>query len=211
MSFTRIRYDEGNYSRDINQSTTPGNYGLNLPRNSCRDCFAPNLPNASYGGSLFENLVDVDSELMGLPYKQTKCPSQKFKTQKANEKFANSKKTHYEDCPIFTGENTRLSNPTKTLRSTGWNRWEWLCQNPQDEAIEPFTRVINTQLIAKDNHRPCIPQQIDPTPSMPRDPGFNNPELVMWNEQGITYPVNGKRFDEIRSEGYIGGKNCGHV
>ena len=54
---------------------------------------------------------------------------------------------------------THYYNPPCTLRGTGWNRWEWLCQNPQNRAIVPFNRGlfigVNTNLMARDNHRPC--------------------------------------------------------
>ena len=53
-------------------------------------------------------------------------------------------------------EDTRLSNPPCTLRGTGWNRWEWLCQDPQEE-LRPFDFNISNRIAAKDAHRPCIP------------------------------------------------------
>lgn len=64
-------------------------------------------------------------------------------------------------------ESTRLSNPPCTLRGTGWNRWEWLCKNPQDRVEVPFDHMIDSVLMAKDNHRPLIPRPLDQTLALP--------------------------------------------
>ena len=74
---------------------------------------------------------------------------------------------HGDDC-YFTVEDTRLSNPACNLRGTGWNRWEWLCLNPQERVLMPFDHNINNRLVAKDNHRPCIPKPIDVNHSLPQ-------------------------------------------
>jgi len=76
-------------------------------------------------------------------------------------------------------EDTRLSNPPCTLRSTGWNRWEWLCWNPQDRAEIPFQWNTSYRTVVKDNHTPIIEEPLDQSALMPngntdgRD--FNNP------------------------------------
>ena len=44
---------------------------------------------------------------------------------------------HFQDCHL-NSEPTKLSNPPCNLRGTGWNRWEWLCQNPQDKVEIPL-------------------------------------------------------------------------
>ena len=62
-----------------------------------------------------------------------------------------------------TEEDTRLSNPPCTLRGTGVNRFDPLCWNPQDRAVEPWRYRDGTayRLVVKDNHRPCLPSQAD--------------------------------------------------
>ena len=71
--------------------------------------------------------------------------------------------THFKDCDVAPREDTRLSNPINNLRGTGWNRWEWLCLNPQERVLMPFDHAIN-RIVVKDNHRPCVPTPIDETP-----------------------------------------------
>ena len=43
--------------------------------------------------------------------------------------------------------------------------------------------------MAKDDHRPCIPQPLDQMSGMPRRE-YNNPNVVMYNQQQTTYAVN---------------------
>ena len=188
--FTRNKYDVQDYTRDLYQTIRPGYFKTNLPRNDCEGCLNPNpAHNALFGNSLHkQNLMDVDSELMGLTRKNSKCPPNKYNPDKANEEFKNSKLNHYGDCPNFVGESTRLSNPACTLRGTGWNRWEWLCQNPQDKAIVPFNIELNTSIMAKDDHRPCIPNLINNDTSRPISEN-NNDDIVMYYDQDITKGV----------------------
>jgi hypothetical protein len=67
-----------------------------------------------------------------------------------------------------TTENTRLSNPSCNLRGTGWNRWEWLCQDPQERVEIPFDYNINNRLVVRDNHRPLIPKPLDQSAALPK-------------------------------------------
>jgi hypothetical protein len=62
---------------------------------------------------------------------------------------------------------TRYNDPACTLRGTGWNRWQWLCENPQENVMVPFDWEISTRLASRDSYRPCIPKPLDPTPSLP--------------------------------------------
>ena len=78
-----------------------------------------------------------------------------------------NQKNHFKECVMPTREDTRLSNPPSTLRGTGWNRWEWLCLNPQERVLEPFDFNIQTTLVARDNHRPSLPRPVDQTLAFP--------------------------------------------
>lgn len=206
--FTRNRYDVQDYNRDLYQTIRPGYFKTNLPRNDCDGCLNPNpTHNASFGNSLHnKNLMDVDSELMGLTRKNTKCPENKYNPDRANEEFKNSDKKHFRDCPNFVGESTRLSNPGCTLRGTGFNRWEWLCQNPQDKAIVPFNIELNTSIMTKDDHRPCIPMPLNQSSSRPsNDNNDNDDNVVMFYDQGITRGVNMEGFPDEHW------KNCAQI
>lgn len=177
MSSNRLNYDVKAYEKKINESTGPGKYQLSRPAVACEPCFQtnPEVRAQSVGVSISKDrpLIDVDSELMGLTRKASKDP---VKKQINNEDDNNLK--HFQDC-FLNQESTRLSNPANNLKGTGWNRWEWLCQNPQDKVEIPFNWNINERLVAKDNHKPCIPTLIDHTNLIPKlDTKLNKDEVI---------------------------------
>ena len=173
MSFHNLKYDTCSYKQVLSESIGPCEYQLGTPFISCDDCLSqdPQLILQRNGVSVAKNIpqVDVDSDLMNITRKLTNCSSKEF-IPKFNIKgdIDNTIETkHFNDCNMPTKENTRLSNPASTLRGTGWNRWEWLCINPQKRSIIPFDFNINNRLVVKDNHRPLIPKPIDQNVFLP--------------------------------------------
>lgn len=146
-----------------------------------------------------KELIDVDSELLGLNVKQTKCPEEKY----FNKDFCSNSKL--KDCnnTFLSTEDTKLSNPPCTLRGTGWNRWEWLCNNPQEMALMPFEREIQNRLIVKDNHRPCLPILKNKEDVMPshygKDECYTDKEIVSMYKETDSIPfIHWRSCDEIR-------------
>ena len=124
-------------------------------------------------------------------YKDCKtCNRCSYEMPKNNEGFENPKTkcntnnlTHFSRCFVPT-EETRLSDPACNLRGTGFNRWEWLCMNPQEKALVPFDYNISNRIVVKDNHRACVPKPIDqrlPLPSKPCPLPCNKIEPVCGN------------------------------
>jgi hypothetical protein len=188
MSFSRNIFDEESYKQIINQSVGPGLYSYNVPKHSCDPCYpsAPTVRMQKQGVSHLKGvpLVDVDSELSGITRKLSRnindsympsCPDNVCNSGEVCGQgvigncgiHTDEQLQHWKEC--FTpAEDTRLSNPSCNLRSTGWNRWEHLiCGNPQDRVEIPFNWNISNRILSKDNHRPCIPNPIDPTPALP--------------------------------------------
>jgi hypothetical protein len=193
MSHNNIIYDEGAYKKSINESVGPGIYRLAEPRVSCEPCYpyAPSIRLQKSGDSVSSKLplVDIDSELMNITRKLSKDPMKQYiphcpnsmctsgevcgqgvvgrcNNMKSGSRFNDTSLTHFKDCQL-PAEDTRLSNPSCNLRSSGWNRWEWLCKDPQENVFMPFDYNISNRLIVKDNHRPCIPNPIDQTLALP--------------------------------------------
>jgi hypothetical protein len=69
----------------------------------------------------------------------------------------------------FGNDYTRNSNPICTARGLGFNRFQPLNLNPQDEDrwLPPSNTNICYRNVVKDNHVPCIPQFIDPRAALP--------------------------------------------
>ena len=166
MSFNRLNYDTGAYQHSLKESVGPSDYMLGTPRVDCSACFFPSpyVRMNRFGDSVCEKeIIDVDSELMGITRKNSRCPTNQYIPGEKDYCVAKAPK----ECRDLDAEDTRLSNPPCTLRSTGWNRWEWMCQNPQNHAVVPFEYMINNSLVVKDNHRPLVPRPIDPSASLP--------------------------------------------
>lgn len=176
MSFSRLPYDTCAYKHTLSESTGPGEYMVSTP-NHCSPCFVPSpwIRVDGFGGSICpKELIDVDSELLGITRKQSKYPGENFLPK--DKPFCNVQ--HLRECNELDAETTRLSNPPCTLRCRGWNRWEWLCKDPQDNVEVPFDNLINNRLIVKDAHRPNIPKPLDQTLALP-DPS-SQPEAPLF-------------------------------
>lgn len=159
MSFSRLNYDSCAYDQNIKESISPGDYQLNVPKVP-KGCFvaSPYIRLEKDQVSTFKDtsLIDVDSELLGLNRSASKC---------MNSEMPNKNLVNRNTCKqsILECEDTKLSNPACTLRGTGFNRWEYLCSDPQEKAEIPFMVNLSDKTIAKDNHRAILPKVYDVT------------------------------------------------
>lgn len=175
---TRLNYDSCSYTEKLKRTIGPGLYSLNRPYNDCDNCLGmpddPALRYQSYGPNtcMMKTAVDDSSELLGINYKLTKCNNQEYfpgSYEKSSGCMVNNPDPR--KC-LAPREDTRLSNPACTLRGTGINRWEWLCHDPQDKAIEEFDRVpVNYRMVAKDNHVPLVETPMDQMLCFPKYDG----------------------------------------
>jgi hypothetical protein len=204
MSFAKLSYDTCAYNKYLEESINVGKYMLNTPSVACKEnCFftSPYVRLDKSGVAHCDNkeLIDIDSELIGLNMKNSKCPKER------NFDSAYCKNIKLEDCTdsFMSPEDTKLSNPPCTLRGTGWNRWEWLCENPQDMAIIPFEREIQNRIVVKDNHRPCIPVLQNSDDVMPshykNNDCYTDAEVSSMYDEKETIPfIHWRSCDEIR-------------
>jgi hypothetical protein len=160
MSWNRMNEDSQEMWTDLRQSTGPGTYALSRPM-KCSVPFVedPQLSSQGVQVSICADrpLVDVDSELMGITRRAVKCPQGLYSPGSGGCKLSHPQTDSALDSK-FEPEDTRSSNPGCTLRGTGWNRFEWLCEDPQRFAELPFETDVNNRLIVKDTHRPLIPR-----------------------------------------------------
>lgn len=189
---TRLNYDDCSYKEKLRRTIGPGLYSLNVPYNDCLDCSKdipadPSLRFQSYGPNVctMKTAVDDSSELLGLNYRLTKCNADEYLPGKYNATGACNIRgdTNPRAC-LAPREDTRLSNPPCTLKETGINRWEWLCWDPQERAIEGFDRVpVNYRMVAKDNHVPCLETPQDQSGFLPKYDNATNTAYILnkWN------------------------------
>lgn len=190
-TFERLKYDPNTYAAELKQSTGAVKYRLDpYFANQCAPCRAPEVGFIGKQGVSITHqrpLIDVDSDLRLLNFQATRDPSQKYQPQCPDGKnrdgngypcgggvtagFCDSQEKlhHFPICEIGT-DYTRISNPTCTMRGTGVNRFQPLCLQPQDQCrwLNPSEVGINYRMVVKDNHTPCIPKLVDPTPLLPK-------------------------------------------
>ena len=170
-SMNKLRYDSLSYTTDIKQSKGPGGYVMETPMPHCQPCFSSDarmqFGRSGHSECSDRSLIDVDSDLIGITRRASRAPSCQYKPPTSPNDICPLR--HVPDCTnlVLAVQDTRLNNPPCTLRGTGWNRWEWLCTDPQEHAILSFDTGIDTSIITKDNHRPLITVPLDQTVFMP--------------------------------------------
>ena len=177
-SLSGLRYDAGAYQTDLRQSVGPGQYVLEPLVPHCRPCLAGDtrLQQGTAGTSTCQSqsFVDVESDLHNLNRRATLDPSGMYRGNGgpplvcgSGAGAAHSQLVGAAACDGIPTVDTRLANPPCTLRGTGWNRWEWLCRDPQERALMPFDFNVDTSIVVKDNHRPHVARLVDPTMALP--------------------------------------------
>ena len=178
MSWSRPVYDVKAYEQALKESQGPGAYYSGTP--IIKDYRAPNteceqtqcfgfMPGGGGSGvstSKSRDYIQVENDLIGLTFKNTKDQEEKSKARNPNvdgftvsegllggSGVLNTVKCNkggelkegqrvgdelqdYPECGI-PSEETRTSNPPSNLRGTGINRWEYLDRNPQESFEVP--------------------------------------------------------------------------
>lgn len=175
MASASLGTDSCSYQEKLRRSVGPGMYMLGTPGADCtygcsKDVPAdPSIRYQAWGPGTCApgSAVDDGSELRGLHYKSSKCAADAYAPGKYNATGVcyagangSAKNVRNTACAAPV-ESTRLSNPPCTLRATGWNRWEWLCWDPQDRALIPFDWNVSYRIVSKDNYVPCLETPMD--------------------------------------------------
>lgn len=184
MATTSLGADACTYQEKLRRSIGPGMYMLGTPGADCKERCSKDVPADPFiryqawgpGTCVPGSAVDDGSELLGLNYKASKCSTDTYLPGKYNIQGqcyagARGRSTSPRACMAPT-ESTRLSNPPCTLRATGWNRWEWLCWDPQERAIIPFDWNVSYRIVSKDNHVPCLERPLDQSGFIPTGNGI---------------------------------------
>lgn len=187
MTSTSLGSDGCSYKEQLRRSVGPGMYMLGTPNNDVLPC-SQEVPADPYmrfqhwgaGTCAPGSAVDDSSELLGLRYLNSKCSADAYAPGKYSTKgICNVPGNTDPRVCMPPTEDTRLSNPPCTLKSTGINRWEWLCYDPQDKAIIPFEWNTSYRIIAKDNHVPCLATPLNQDAVHP-NPRSTQPASIDW-------------------------------
>lgn len=192
MSFNRLKYDTCETKQDLKQSRGPGLYQINEPK-LCQSCLpdtsliisqkGADSINKKYPKIYQSSQVEVESKLRNITQPASRCPENKLSEADIGKCgsetlglptgsgiFAQCTEgndlSHMVICS-FPVEATRNSNPSSNLRSIGINRFNPLFMDPQDQVLFPGEYGVNTRLLSKDNHRPCVPRPLEQSPQLP--------------------------------------------
>jgi hypothetical protein len=163
-AMTRYKYDIGKMVENNDIATGPGRYRLGVPNAYGNAAFVPDatIRMQKWGAAhdMSSTKTDVESDLWNISRPTTKSACGQYDP-------AQGAARHLTPMPetAFPRVYERLVDPPCTLRGTGWNRWEWLCQNPQDVALIPFENLVNTQQFQKDVYAPQIAKPLATSPA----------------------------------------------
>lgn len=189
-SFNHLIYDQGAYCTDLKQSTAPLLWQLDpFYANNCQACRPGDVGYIGRQGVSVSHqtpLIDVESDLKLLNYRNSRDPMKKYQPccphcKKCYEGYpcgggvvagcrdCQAKLYHFPECSIGT-EYSRITNPVCNLKGTGVNRFQPLCLDPQDlnRWLTPGEVGINYRMVVKDNNVPCIPRPLSQTAVLPK-------------------------------------------
>lgn len=147
MASTRFNSDPCKINIQNQQSTDQGRWVLNTPGNGDKPYFMsdPNIICQKWGGNLWTNAIDVQSELLGMNKRIGKdCLG------KDQVRLPSSKPIMYESSSNLTTEQSRAIAPSWTVRDLEQVHFVKPILNPQENIFMPFPNYLNTRVLEKD-------------------------------------------------------------
>jgi hypothetical protein len=163
MAFTRFKYDDCRTKKQLQQSTDPGRWILNVPGNGSNPCYVedPQIIIQKWGANLRTNTVNLESELLGI-----NRPVSKDCLGKDNYKnfTVDSKEVNYPSCNNLYTEQSRAITPAWMVRDEERNLWGFPTFNPQQNVCFSFQNNLSTRILEKDYYTPkrdCVVNDIN--------------------------------------------------
>ena len=150
-SMTRYKHDVGKMIENNEISTGPGRWALGVPNAYGNAAFVPTVTtiNQRWGAAhdMTSTKTDVESDLknLGRPTVRTTCGQ-----YQPEQGMAVAERLTAMPEVEFPQTASHLVDPPCTLRGTGINRWQWLCENPQENIMVPFEYLVDSRHAAKD-------------------------------------------------------------
>ena len=153
MAFTRFNYDECRTKKQLQQSTDPGKWILNVPGNGSNPCYMedPQIRIQKWGGNLRTNTTNLESELLGVNRITSRDCLGKDNYQSFN---VSNESIQYPTCNTLYTEESRAIAPAWKYRDLEQVNWYYPPLNPQENVCLPFLNNLNTRVIEKDNFTP---------------------------------------------------------
>jgi hypothetical protein len=158
MAFTRFKYDDCRTKKELQQSTDPGRWILNVPGNGDNPCYMedPQIIPQKWGGNLRTNTINLESELRGVNRQLGRDCLGKDDYRSYN---VSSSAIQYPSNSNLTTAQSRATNPAWWYRDLEQNNFEFPPLNPQVNTCMPFQNNLSTRILEKDYYTPkrdCI-------------------------------------------------------
>ena len=155
MAFTRFHDDPARIKKQLQESTDAGRWHINVPGNGTHPGFSedPQCRLQKWGANLRTNVVDVQSDLMGLTRNLNRDTIDK------NIHYAtstHSTKIEYPNHKSYTDE-SRSTHPAWMYRDLEQTNYAILPLDPQEHTCIPFANNVSSRILEKDNYKPKIP------------------------------------------------------
>ena len=165
MANTRFFYDDCRTKKQLQQSTDPGRWILNVPGNGSSPYFIedPQIRIQKWGANLRTNTINLESELMGVNRNVNKdCLGKDIYT---NFNVQNQEIV-YPNCNNLFTEQSRAIAPAWIIRDAEQVDWYYPPLNPQENVCLPFLNNLSTRILEKDYFTPKRDCVIDQTHNM---------------------------------------------
>ena len=153
MAFTRFKYDDCRTKKELQQSTDPGRWILNVPGNGDNPCYMedPQIIPQKWGGNLRTNTINLESDLRGVNRQLNRDCLGKYEYNKYN---VPNQAIQYPSSSILTTEQSRATNPAWWYRDLEQTDWQYPPLNPQANVCVPFQSNLSTRILEKDYFTP---------------------------------------------------------
>jgi hypothetical protein len=150
MAFSRFHDDPCRIKKQLQESTGPGRYMLDVPGNGTSPCFMedPFIRLQKWGANLRTNTVNLESALNGVGNNLNRDCIECTNVLPKNKAF------EYPSCQPFT-EQSRAIQPAWTARDLEQTKNQILFLNPQEHTCIPFQNNLNTRIIERDHYKAC--------------------------------------------------------
>jgi hypothetical protein len=152
-ALTRYRHDLPKMVENNEITTGPGRYRLGVPNAYGNAAFVPDptIRMQRWGAShdMSSTKTDVESDLWNIGRPTVRSACGQYAPEQGAAVAARLTAMPETDFPMV---HARLVDPPCTLRASGWNRWEWLCQDPQANVMMPFEWGVDSRHAVKDDY-----------------------------------------------------------
>jgi len=154
MTSTRSKYDNFHQEDDMRITSYAIRYQLDKPEHNCPSSF-PAEPSVrlQYSGVSWPQgqwRTDIESDLKNINRLGNRVKNNSIQYDPETNKMNKHSLVNAPDI-TFGMTHQKYSNPPCTLRASGWNRWEYLLHDPQDNFETPFDFFIPSRTQSKDN------------------------------------------------------------